>query len=140
MPRGHRPKACGLRGTSPPIHEVNERAPLNLTESNVLDYLRFFCWFVRSEDGSFLLAEDMDGPDIPTDMDEQTRAIIKDAVRPANYQERDEHGSFLCDAVLLYSGALFNVNFTVKPSGMVEMLDDEQIAGDLNVKIDSLIE
>ena len=30
-----------LNGTSPPIHEVNGKAPIRVTEENVLEYLRF---------------------------------------------------------------------------------------------------
>ena len=35
-----------LNGTSPPIHEVNAKAPIKVNEENVLEYLRFFCFFV----------------------------------------------------------------------------------------------
>ena len=40
-----------LNGTSPPIHEVNGKGFINITEANVLEYLRFFCFFVRGEEG-----------------------------------------------------------------------------------------
>src|SRR5262245_51807643 len=30
-----------LNGTSPPIHEVNAKAPIRVTEQNVLPYLKF---------------------------------------------------------------------------------------------------
>jgi hypothetical protein len=58
-----------LNGTSPPIHEVNAKAPVRITEQNVLEYLRFFCFFVRGEEGPFLIAESMDDPYIPTNLD-----------------------------------------------------------------------
>ena len=43
-----------LNGTSPPIHEVNAGAPIRLDDDNVLDYLRFFCYFVRGGGGAVL--------------------------------------------------------------------------------------
>ena len=43
--------------------------------------------------------------------------------------------SFLCDAVIYYSNAIFLANFAVEPGGMVRMLDDEPIAADLPAKI-----
>jgi hypothetical protein len=126
-----------LNGTSPPIHEVNAKAPVRITEQNVLEYLRFFCFFVRGEEGPFLIAESMDDPYIPTNLDPKTRTVIGGTVRGASYEGRNEQGHFMCDAVVFYSNALFIANFAVQPSGMIEMLNDEPIAADLPVKVDA---
>ena len=126
-----------LNGISPPIHEVNAKAPIKITEDNVLEYLRFFCFFVRGEEGPFLIAESIDDPYIPQNADPKTRAVIEGTIRPATYEGRNEQGHFLCDAVVYYSNAMFIANFAVQPSGMIEMLDDEPIASDLPVKVDA---
>ncbi len=126
-----------LNGTSPPIHEVNAKAPIKVNESNVLEYLHFFCYFVRGEEGPFYIAESMDDPNMPTEMDEGTRSVIEGTIRPATFEGINEQGHFLCDAVVFYSNALFIANFAVQPTGMIEMLDDEPIAADLPVKIDA---
>lgn len=128
-----------LNGTSPPIHEVNAMAPVKITEANVLDYLRFFCYFVRGEEGPFLIAEDINDPDMPKNMDDQTRSVVEGTIRPASYEGKNEQGFFLCDGVVFYSNALFIANFAVQPGGMIEMLDDEPIAADLPAKVDSPI-
>jgi hypothetical protein len=128
-----------LNGTSPPIHEVNALAPVKITDDNVLEYLRFFCFFVRGEEGPFLIAESMDNPDMPAGMDDKTRTVVSGTIRPASYEGRNEAGFFLCDAVVFYSNALFIANFAVQPGGMIEMLDDEPIAADLPVKVDAPI-
>ena len=128
-----------LNGTSPPIHEVNGKAPVKVNENNVLDYLRFFCFFVRGEEGPFLIAEDVDGPYVPSNVDEKTRKVIENTVRPSSYEGRNEQGHFLCDAVVFYSNALFIANFAVHDTGMIEMLDDEPIAADLPAKVDAPI-
>lgn len=128
-----------LNGTSPPIHEVNALAPVKITDDNVLDYLRFFCFFVRGEEGPFLIAEDINDPDMPKGMDDQTRAVIEGTIRPATYEGKNEQGFFLCDGVVFYANALFIANFAIQPSGMIEMLDDEPIAADLPVKVDAPI-
>jgi hypothetical protein len=125
-----------LNGTSPPIHEVNAKAPVKITEENVLEYLRFFCFFVRGEEGPFYVAESMADPSMPTDMDDTTRSVIEGTIRPATFEGVNEQGHYLCDAVVFYSNALFIANFAVQPTGMIEMLDDEPIAADLPVKID----
>lgn len=128
-----------LNGTSPPIHEVNALAPVKINEDNVLDYLRFFCFFVRGEEGPFLIVESIDNPDVPKDMDAQARTVIEGTVRPATYEGKNEQGHFLCDGVVFYSNALFIANFAVQPGGMIEMLDDEPIAADLTVRVDTPI-
>jgi hypothetical protein len=125
-----------LNGTSPPIHEVNGLAPVKITEANVLDYLRFFCFFVRGEEGPFLIAEDMDNPDMPQATDDRTRMVIEGTIRPASYEGKNAQGFYLCDAVVFYSNALFLANFAVQPTGMIEMLNDEPIAADLPVRVD----
>jgi hypothetical protein len=128
-----------LNGTSPPIHEVNAEAPIKLSEDNILDYLKFFCFFVRGEEGPFLIAESMEGPDMPKDLDDKTRSVIEGTIRPATFEGMNEQGFYLCDAVVFYSNALFIANFAVQPSGMIEMLDDEPIAADLPTKVDAPI-
>ncbi|CAN0244698.1 unnamed protein product, partial [Chrysoparadoxa australica] len=62
-----------LNGTSPPIHEVNAKAPVKINEENVLDYLRFFCYFVRGEEGPFYIAEQADDPILPRFSEETAR-------------------------------------------------------------------
>lgn len=131
-----RGKLYRLNGQSPPIHEVNAQAPIKVTEENVLEYLRFFCFFVRGEEGPFLIAEDMDDPNMPKNLDPNTHSVIEGTIRPATYEGKNEQGHFLCDAVVYYSNAMFIAHFAVHPTGMIEMLDDEPIATDLPVKVD----
>lgn len=126
-----------LNGTSPPIHEVNAKAPVKITDDNVLEYLKFFCFFVRGEDGPFLIAETLDDPYIPKQVDERTKSVIEGTIRAASYDGKNEQGFFMCDAVVFYSNALFIANFAVQPGGMIEMVDDEPIAADLSVKVNA---
>lgn len=128
-----------LNGTSPNIHEVNAKAPVKITEDNVLDYLRFFCFFVRGEEGPFLISESMEDPYMPQDLDDKTRTVIANTIHPASYKGQNEQGHLLCDAVVFYANALFEAQFSVQPSGMIEMLDDEPIAIDLPAKVDAPI-
>lgn len=128
-----------LNGTSPPIHEINAKAPVKITDDNVLEYLRFFCFFVRGEDGPFLIAESMEDPYIPHNIDERTRSVIEGTIRAASYDSKDESGNYRCDAVVYYSNALFIASFAVEPGGMIRMLDDDPIATDLSVRVSAPI-
>ena len=128
-----------LNGTSPPIHEVNAKAPIRLDESNVLAYMRFFCFFVRGDEGPFYVLETPDDPLIPRDVDPKVAALLKDTVRPATFEHREEDGKYFCRAVVWYSNAIFIADMSVHGSGMVDMLDDEPVAGELPTRIDAPI-
>lgn len=125
-----------LNGTSPPIHEVNAKAPIQLNAQNILDYLRFFCFFVRGDEGPFYILESTEDPIVDVEMDQTTRSVFDGTVRPMTLEGVDKDGRFLCDCLIWYSNAMFIAKFSVEPTGMVHMLDDEPIAGDLSVKVD----
>lgn len=125
-----------LDGTSPPIHMTNAEAPIKVTEENVLDYLRFFCFFVRGEEGPFLISETMDTYGMPQDLDEGTRKAIEGVLRPATYEGKNDDGHFLCDAIVFYSNALFLSNFAIQQSGMIEMTEDDPLVTDLPVRVE----
>lgn len=130
-----------LNGTSPPIHEVNGKVPPKLNEGNVLEYLRFFCFFVRGEEGPFLIMEDAKNPDIPQEkLDDNTKSIIENVIRPASFEGMNDQGHYLCDAIVFYSNALFLANFAVQPGGMIEMLDDEPLAPGLPVRVEAPVD
>lgn len=126
-----------LNGTSPPLHELNAKAPIVLTEENCIDYLEFFCFFVRGEEGPFLIAQSMEDTYVPKNLDDKVRMVFEGTLRPASYEGKDDEGNFLVDAVVFYSNAIFITNFKIMLSGMVLMLDDQPIAADLPVKLDA---
>jgi hypothetical protein len=136
-----------LNGASPPIHEVNAKAPIKLNKDNVLSYLIFFCFFVRSEEGPFYVLESMDDPVVEEfkemPLGERLRAttleVIEGTVRPATLVGVNADGHYHCDGIVAYSNALFRSNFSVLPTGMVEMLDDEPIAADMPFRVDAPI-
>ncbi len=128
-----------LDGTSPPIHQTNADAPIRVNDDNVLDYLRFFCFFVRGEDGPFLVSESMDTHGMPTGMDETTHRVIEGTIRPATFEGKNAEGFWLCDAIVFYSNALFFSNFAIQPTGMIEMTDDDPLAQDLPVRVNAPI-
>lgn len=128
-----------LNGQSWPIHEINSKAPIKVTPENVLEYLKFFCFFVRGEEGPFLVAETITDPYMPANMDAQTKAVIEGTLREASFEGLDANGNYMCDAVVFYSNALFIANFQVQPNGFIEMLDDETIASDLPTRVDAPI-
>lgn len=133
----HKGELTRLDGTSPPIHQTNAEAPIKLNEDNILDYLRFFCFFVRGEEGPFLVSETMDTYGLPQNMDEGTSKAVEGVLRPATYEGKNGDGHYMCDAIVFYSNALFLANFAIQQSGMIEMLEDDPLVQDLPVKVDA---
>jgi len=122
-----------LDGTSPPIHQVNASADLVLTEANVLDYLAFFCFFVRGTDGPFLVVDRQDHPMVP--------AVVRTPEFHAKFRApqlfgRSRMGNFLASTTVYYSNALFVADFRVILTGMVEMADDAPVLADLAARVE----
>lgn len=126
-----------LDGTSLPIHDTNRTAPIHVSEDNVLDYLRFFCFFVRGEDGPFLICEDMNEPGLPKAPDQATARAIEGTLRPATYEGQNVEGHYMCDAIVYYANALFLANFAIQPTGMIEMLEDNPLLQDLPMRVNA---
>jgi len=124
-----------LDGSSAPIHDANEAGPVTVNESNVLDYMHFFCFFVHGDEGPFFVIEDINHPALDTaKMDPAVKNTIENAILPANFEGKTEEGTFETSAMVLYGNALFSARFAITQNGMIEMIDDEPIAADIPVK------
>ncbi len=123
-----------LDGSSTPIHEANEAAPVSITEDNALDYLRFFCFFVHGDEGPFLIIEDIeDNAFDHSKMDDSMRKVLEGSIQPASYEGRNEKGELQTTGMVLYGDAMFAARFSMTDNGLIEMTDDEPIAADLPV-------
>ena len=128
-----------LNGTSPPIHEVNARAPIALNTSNFLDYLRFFCFFVRGEEGPYLILESLDQPEIQEITDATKRARLEKHAYPARLNEIDDEGDAMIAAIVWHGDSVFAARFKIHPDGRVVMIDDEIIDPELAVSVQAPI-
>ncbi len=125
-----------LDGTAQPIHEANATAPVVLNEENIIDYIRFFGFFVHGEEGPFYIFESIDDEGISQDLEKSEKEILKKFVRPAKFGGVNSEGSFLVNAVLVYSGGIFQADFGISQSGKVTMFNDEPLKVDLPVGIE----
>ena len=128
-----------LDGSSAPIHDANEADPItvNSEAGETLEYLRFFCYFVRGDEKSHV--PDRRGHQPPealdkSKLDDATRKVIEGALRPAAFEGKTDEGNLEASAMVLYGNALFSARFSISPNGMIEMIDDEPVAADLPVK------
>ena len=129
--------ASWLNGSSGPIHEVNESESLEFNDHTILDYIRFFFYFVRG-DGAFVLIESPDELGAPSS--ESTSQIdaggdvltLKEArkkIKPLKLRSVDATEGWLADTTVAYQGELFVCAVTVQSNGEIEMVDDQPVGG-----------
>ncbi len=115
-----------LNGTSPLIHEVNASEPIRLTQDNIIDYVKFFNFFVRGHEGPFHVLESETDPAL-TELEDDELDVVRGVVRPATFEGFNDRGVFLVDATIGYSHGVFQATLQVEQNGMVSMTDDEPL-------------
>ncbi len=119
-----------LRGLSQPIHEINARSPIRIGSVETAQaYLWFFTFFVRGDEGPFLIVEEEGDPALAA-VPARVRDRIWHHLRPVSCAA-DAGNAYLCRASIWYGTALFAARFKIMPSGMVEMLRDEPLTTEL---------
>ena len=131
-----------LNGTSPPIHELNAKKTLDLAGGKALDYLKFFCFFVRGEEGPFYVIDNMSSHYLPscvteTSNNENIPATFQQLFCGSQLFGLTDDGAHRVSSLVYYSNAVFRADFLVQPSGMIEMQDDWPLLKDLPDRIDA---
>jgi len=121
-----------LDGTSRPIHDLNQKAGIELTPETILDYLRFFCFFVHGDAGPFHIVETVEDLGLLGSLTDGQRLQLEEALFAPLLDERTgDGGSFFISANILYGDTLYRAKFRILPTGPVEMLEDESLFGGL---------
>ncbi|MEX3014379.1 nSTAND1 domain-containing NTPase [Gymnodinialimonas hymeniacidonis] len=124
-----------LNGTSPPIHEFNAKSEIALTVENALEYLRFFCFFVRGEEGPFYVLDGREAMYIPTSLDRQEADSIHNRYKAPRLYGVMDNGHIKASSLIYYSNAVFVGDFVIHQSGMIELIEDEPVVSDLSQKV-----
>lgn len=128
-----------LNGQSPPIHGINSRVKPSLSADNTLAYLGFFCTFVHGNSGPFAIVRSVTDGILPPSLDRSKIAgHLRDAVLlKQDPAAADEAGpSYHVEAMVYFGDGLFLSNFVVRPTGMVEMVEDDMVVSDLGAVIE----
>ena len=115
-----------LDGTSAPIHAVNDLEQLNLTADTLLDYIRFFLYFVHADSGAFALVESPDALEAGS-ASAKVLASKRALVVPFAPTGSLSNGLPEVAATIAYSGVLFEGIFSAHADGQVEMTEDEPL-------------
>ena len=101
--------AVWLTGEAEDIHALNAMQEFTVTSWTVVEYTKFFCRFLRADNGWFTLLEE-DGFDPPT------------------YRGRDMDGRFVVDGHMRIEDCVYAVRLAVDEQGDVDMLEDVALA------------
>lgn len=140
-------RIVGLDGASPFIHSINRAhslvGRLGIDAASARAYTEFFCAHVHGGDGSFSILEHQDDVDwtgfYHQQKDELGCRLFPMRLWPeytptGSENVTVEQGDFVIEATLTHGGGLFRAIFLVKPSGMMAMLYDNPLIGDLDVR------
>jgi ankyrin repeat protein len=143
--------AVALDGKSQPIHEYNRTSAqfadgpprLVIDDDNALDYLAFFCFFVRGDEGAFLLLDRADHPALPRrifgvrgETPTRARRALDKIFQLPRYWGRAPDGRWLIHALIYYSDAIFFSAFALAADGTIEMIEDYPILQSLGAGAD----
>ncbi len=120
-----------LDGQSGPIHAVNELESLRLTADTALDYVRYFLYAMRGEQGAFVLIESPD--EIGVDGAEVAAAPmavqqLRERWTPLRLDGEADDGRLRVRATIAYAGSLFASTFALPANGEIQMIDDLPLA------------
>ena len=135
-----------LDGSSTPIHATNGLESLELTDGTVHDYVRFFLFFTRANQGSFLLVESAQSLEVargldavdPGERDVGLRDRLRElrrALIPLVTRRVTEGGDWMIDCSVALDDSLFAASLRVSPSGEIEMVEDHRIGSLKGVSI-----
>lgn len=126
-----------ITGASPGLHDLNARtsgdgAPyLDIsTADNAAQYLRFFCSAVHGEDGPFRLVETAEELSAHLQDDNFPEGVLAKIgpIRPIRIENETDEAAWRAKAIVIYGADIFESQFKLQRSGMIEMIDDTQIS------------
>ena len=124
-----------LDGQARPIHMVNALEEIELTENTVLDYVRYFLFAMRGDQGAFVLIESPDeitAIDATTSTGTTTGPASLESLRalwvPLRLDGRTQDGRLGVQATVAYAEGLYASTFAVQVDGEIEMRDDRPLA------------
>lgn len=123
--------------TNQPIYDLNERAPILIDETTVIEYAKFFFNYVRGRHGRFVIVESVDDLDWREAPPLQARKALQDMIAPVDIVSRTED-AFVMIANMVFKDSLFKTMITISKSGKVSLSNEEILVEGMPVLVDLL--
>ncbi len=119
-----------LSDTSESIYDLNKIVPLALTVENIEDYVHFFFNHVSGPHGRFTVVENIDEIEWHEDPPIAVRRAINELIAPLTILSSKDN-QFILEATMVFKNALFRVQITVGPDGMIDLSKEELLLEDM---------
>ena len=136
-----------LNGVAQPLHDLSARRELDIfSQASANEYIYLFVNTLIAENGRFLLIDNIKDIPFTEDIDKDSRKVLLDGLVPLTFvsPEWDEKTgqikSFHFKGTILYGNAVFMAQFRFRPTGAIEMFDDEPLMGNLPIVMDKEVE
>lgn len=126
-----------LNWTNAPIYSTNEKAPINATEDNVAEYVRFFFNFVKGRHGRFVIVESTDQIAWDGAVPEKGKEAVAKILKPITLTS-NEDGKMTLLAFMVFKDSLFRANVHVERDGMVSLSDEALVIEGMPIVEDSV--
>jgi TPR repeat protein len=130
-----------INGSSASVHQLNAEARLRVGSIHqAVDYMRFYIGAIQADEGRFQVVEQVDDLLwIDPSPNGEGRDAVAGKLRLLDIFEDDE-GGWLGSGTVVYGSGVYDADFEVLESGMVNMLNDTPIATDLPIHAESFDE
>lgn len=143
-----------LDWTNGPIYSLNERAPIIVEDSTVVEYAKFFFGMIRGASGYFVIAEGEDDVQwLPEATDEQKQSVCA-KLKPVVNLGLTEDNFYTLVGTVLFKDALFQTEIKIAPfpftstdpetgadmqfsTGQIALWNEELLQEDLPIEYDS---
>lgn len=115
------------------IREINTSAPLEITDQNVLEYVRFYFEYVKGRHGRFIICETADHIKWKDEPPAEVRKELNKALQPLEIKEKRKDGVYHVTGFMMLKDALFVCNIYVEPNGKVTIADHEVLLENIPV-------
>lgn len=114
-----------LDGKSSVIHKLNKSGYLTLTQENIAQYLFFFCFFVQTDKGPFLVLDSMHNPILEL-LKNDDGGSVEEYVEAIKTYPLGKNG-WVTYANVYFDKFVFSCEFKIEPDGDVKMISDQPL-------------
>ncbi len=126
-----------LNGKNEPVYELNKAAPIQLNETNIFIYVRFFFSYVRGRFGRFMIVENVDEIDWKEEPSPAGKKALSKMIRPLTLKPKTFDDEYYLTASIVFKDSLFETDIKVTADGQASLSNQELLVEDIPVLDDT---
>ncbi len=116
-----------LRGVSDVIHDLNASGALQLNADNVMDYLKFFCQFIKDDQGECFYVIENEHSEAMKGLSAYDKSRYLRKFQGSLISDEASLGKFVIVTRVLHTGYVYDAVYDVMRDGNVTMKEDTLI-------------